>query len=63
MGLCGPLFRWLTDTRHPFPDVFASAENGFVPPEICFVAHPGRNIVGLLRRRGAAATGSVAEVK
>jgi hypothetical protein len=26
------------DTKRLFPDVFAKAENGFVPPEICFVA-------------------------
>src|ERR1019366_4185330 len=26
------------------------ADHGFVPPEFCFVAHPGRNKAGLLRR-------------
>jgi hypothetical protein len=31
-------FRWLTDTELPFPDVFAALQNGFVPPEFCFVA-------------------------
>jgi hypothetical protein len=29
-----------------FPDVFAGAENSFVPPEFCFVPAWGRNIVG-----------------
>jgi hypothetical protein len=28
----------LIATQRPFPDVFAKAENGFVPPEFCFVA-------------------------
>jgi hypothetical protein len=26
------------DTQRLFPDVFATAQNGFFPPEICFVA-------------------------
>jgi hypothetical protein len=26
------------DTQRLFPDVFAKAQNGFFPPEICFVA-------------------------
>jgi len=26
------------DSQRPFPDVFAKAQNGFIPPEICFVA-------------------------
>jgi hypothetical protein len=26
------------DTKRLFPDVFAKAQNGFFPPEICFVA-------------------------
>jgi hypothetical protein len=26
------------DTQRLFPDVFARAQNGFFPPEICFVA-------------------------
>jgi hypothetical protein len=31
----------LIATQCPFPDVFAKAENGFVPPEFCFVAGYG----------------------
>jgi hypothetical protein len=27
--------------QRPFPDVFASGNNGFVPPEFCFIANPG----------------------
>jgi hypothetical protein len=38
LGLCGPS-SWLIDSQRPFPDAFAKVENGFVPPEICFVAH------------------------
>src|ERR1700676_2715756 len=29
----------LTDTKRPFRDVFAKLENGFIPPEFCFVAN------------------------
>ena len=35
-----------------FPDVFADAENGFVPPEFCVAAARGRNIASLHRRLG-----------
>src|SRR5258708_18967974 len=31
----------LTDTKRPFRDVFARSENGFIPPEFCFVADGG----------------------
>jgi hypothetical protein len=41
MGLCGPSFRWLIDTQRRFPDVFASTKNGFVAPDICFIAARG----------------------
>jgi hypothetical protein len=37
-ALAAPSFRWLTDTKRPFPDVFARSENGFMPLEFCFVA-------------------------
>src|ERR1700684_36749 len=41
-----------------FPDVFAGAENGVVPPEFCVVPAGGRNIVGSRKRRGDLAGGS-----
>jgi hypothetical protein len=30
------------DTRRPFPDVFAKAQNGFVLTEFCFIAVSGK---------------------
>src|SRR6187397_2860677 len=48
LGLCGPPLAWLI-TQRPFPDVFAKAENGFVPPEFCFVAGHARNMIGMPR--------------
>jgi hypothetical protein len=41
LGLGDP-FRWLIDIQRRFPDVFAEGENGFVPPEFCFVARRGK---------------------
>jgi hypothetical protein len=42
----GPLrpfvFVRLIDTHRPFPDVFATVKNGFVPAEFCFVAVGGK---------------------
>jgi hypothetical protein len=32
----------LIDIQRPFRDVFAEAENGFFPPEFCFVAVSGK---------------------
>src|SRR5260370_5345933 len=39
LGLRGPSFRCELTNQPRFPAVFAKSENGFVPPEFCFVVH------------------------
>jgi len=58
LGLCGPSFRWLIGTQRPFPDVFAEAENGFIPPQICFVATRGTKHCRLAEETRQAVLGS-----
>jgi hypothetical protein len=40
-ALAAPSFRWLTDTKRRFPDVFARRKRGFVAAQFCFVARSG----------------------
>jgi pantetheine-phosphate adenylyltransferase len=62
LGFCGPSLAWLI-TQRPFPDVFAKAENGFVPPEFCFVAGHARNMIGLPVGRREPPSGSRLEAE
>src|ERR1700692_3289828 len=39
LGLRGPSFRCELTNQPRFPAAFAKPENGFVPPEFCFVVH------------------------
>ena len=40
-GPLRPFTWWSIGIQRRFPDVFAGAENGFVPPEFCVVPAPG----------------------
>jgi hypothetical protein len=60
LSLGGP-FRWLTDIQSRFPDVFASCENGFIPPEFCFVAHPAKKHSRLAEQTRHVRSGSAAD--